>query len=134
MRRALELRLIASPPSSAKSRRFHGSMSAPSASVSMAEMSHDAQPVASTSQAAAEPEASPPPPAEQEQFSMADLFTADDIVDSLVTAVEKEDVAACVSHLSQLRLRQQEKLVNQPRAFQVRAGLEDSGRTVRHLI
>ncbi|BGP56077.1 hypothetical protein JCM8202v2_003688 [Rhodotorula sphaerocarpa] len=80
----------------------------------MAEMSHVAQPVASTSQAAAEPEASPPPPAEQEQFSMADLFTADDIVDSLVTAVEKEDVAACVSHLSQLRLRQQEKLVNQP--------------------
>ncbi|BGP56570.1 hypothetical protein JCM8202_000531 [Rhodotorula sphaerocarpa] len=70
----------------------------------MTENGDTAQPISLTSQAAAEREASPLRPDEQDQDSTA--ATADDIVDKLVPAIENEDVAVCTFHLSQLHLRQ----------------------------
>lgn len=70
----------------------------------MTENGDTAQPISLTSQAAAEREASPLRPDEQDQDSTA--ATADDIVDKLVPAIENEDLAVCTFHLSQLHLRQ----------------------------
>ncbi|GAA5868634.1 hypothetical protein JCM3774_003606 [Rhodotorula dairenensis] len=72
--------------------------------------------------APAKAQSPPPPPSEQvmepspsdDQVNMSDLFSVDDLVDRLVGAVNKCDVAACLFYIRQLEMRKQVHLVNQP--------------------
>lgn len=75
---------------------------------------------ASTSAAAVKAYSSPPPEQEvmepsDDQVNLSDLFSVDDLVDRLVSAVSKCDVAACLFYICQLEMREQAELINQPR-------------------
>lgn len=58
------------------------------------------EPVASTSRAVAQDDETPMIPDEDEQqINVSDLFSAEDLIDRLVGAVSKGDVAACLFYI-----------------------------------
>lgn len=74
------------------------------------------EPVASTSRAVAQDDETPMIPDEDEQqINVSDLFSAEDLIDRLVGAVSKGDVAACLFYIRQLELRKALDRVNEPR-------------------
>lgn len=75
-------------------------------------------PVASTSKARVKAQSpSPDQPMEpnDDQVNLSDLFSGEDLVDRLVGAVSKSDVAACLFYIRQLEMRKNLDLVNHPR-------------------
>jgi hypothetical protein len=76
-------------------------------------------PAASASKPAAVKAQSPSPDQPMEpnddHVHLSDLFSAEELVDRLVGAVSKSDVAACLFYIRQLEMRKNLDLVNHPR-------------------
>ncbi|GAA5988318.1 hypothetical protein JCM10908_002161 [Rhodotorula pacifica] len=57
------------------------------------------------------------PDEDHQQVNMSDLFSVEDLVDRLVGAVTKSDVAACLFYIRQLEMRKRVDLVNEPHSL-----------------
>lgn len=99
-------------------------------------------PVASTSKAdvrAQSPSPDQPMEPNDDQVNLSDLFSGEDLVDRLVGAVSKSDVAACLFYIRQLEMRKNLDLVNHPHSSTnqtalMAAAVKESSRTAQLLI